>query len=97
MDSLVAGVTASSIKTALSGDAAALDVGTAQITNAGNITSSGAIACASVAATGGIGFHGEAAPGAKASKINDPTDLASCITACEAIIDVLELYGLSTA
>ena len=33
----------------------------------------------------------------QAGKITDPTDLAECITVCEAIIDVLESYGLAAS
>ena len=96
MDALVAGVTAASIKTALAGDAANLDCGTAAITNAGNITSSGAVACATVAASGGTAAFGVSVPGAQPSKIADPTDLASSIVAITAVIDALEAFGLSS-
>lgn len=40
---------------------------------------------------------GGVAPAAQQSKINDPTDLPSCITAITAILDVLEAFGLSAS
>ena len=97
MDALVAGVTASSIKSALAADSANLDVGTAAITNAGNITSAGAIASVSVAASGAIAAFGASLPGSQPVKINDPTDLATSIVAISAVIDVLEACGLSAS
>ena len=95
MDSLVAGVTALSVKAALAGDAAELDVGGAAITNAANVVAAGKVSGTNAEFTQGVGFHGAAAPAAKAAKIVDPTDLPESIAAIEAIIDVLELYGLS--
>ena len=96
MDALVAGVTNASVKAALATGGADLDLGGSNVTDAGNIASTGAIAANSVTSTIGIGMHGEAAPAAKSPKVVDPTDLPSAITAIEDIIDVLELYGLST-
>ena len=44
----------------------------------------------------GLGCWGVAPPGSQPAKINDPTDLASCITAIASIINVLEGAGLSS-
>jgi len=44
----------------------------------------------------GFGCFGVTPPGSQPAKISDPTDLASCVTAITAIIDVLEGAGLSS-
>jgi hypothetical protein len=45
----------------------------------------------------GLGVFGVTPPGAQPTKISDPTDLASAITAISAVIDVLEGAGLSAS
>jgi len=96
-DALVAGVSNASVKAALATGGAALALGGSAVSGAGNITSGGKVSSTNAEFTQGIGLHGEAAPGAKSAKIADPTNLATAITACEDIIDVLELYGFTTA
>ena len=45
----------------------------------------------------GFACFGATPPGSQPTKISDPTDLPSCITAITAIIDILEGAGLSAA
>lgn len=96
MDSLVAGVTNASIKTALATGGDDLDLGGSDAINIGNLTAGQVLGTTAIGSLGGLGVHGQA-PAAQAAKIADPTDLPTAITAVAAIIDVLEAVGFSSA
>lgn len=83
--------------TVSSGHAYAVAVGRGTTTTAANrCTMGNATYPLSLQVQSGLGVFGTAPPATQPAKINDPTDLASCITAITAIIDVLEGAGLSS-